>query len=37
MMSGNDVLIGASGNGKGRWFKEGVEAVDTVKIGEEHW
>lgn len=36
MMSGNDVLIGADGNGEGRWFVDGVD-VEDVRIGEEHW
>ncbi|KAL8926269.1 MAG: hypothetical protein Q9172_001863 [Xanthocarpia lactea] len=37
MMSGNDVLIGEDGNGKGRWF-EGLnpDEVDGVVIPEGH-
>lgn len=33
MMSGNDIEIGR----EERWFHEGVEDVDTVEIGPEHW
>ncbi len=38
MMSGNDVLIGENGNGKGRWF-EGLnpDEVDGVVIPEGHY
>ncbi|KAI4262665.1 MAG: hypothetical protein L6R42_002166 [Xanthoria sp. 1 TBL-2021] len=37
MMSGNDVLIGEDGDGKGRWF-EGLNAedVDGIVIPEGH-
>lgn len=37
MLSGNDVLIGADGNGKGRWF-EGLKAeeVDKIVIPDGH-
>ncbi len=33
MMSGNDVCIGEGE----RWFTRGVEGVEDVVIGEEHW
>ena len=32
-MSGNDIVLG---DGE-RWFGEGVEDVDSVAIGKEHW
>lgn len=32
-MSGNDVVLGK----EERWFGEGVEDVDSVEIGPEHW
>lgn len=42
MMSGNDLVLMEEGDGEGkkggeRWFGEGVEDVDGVEIGEEHW
>ena len=45
MMSGNDVLLGREGDGvgvpeegvMGRWFVDGVERVEEVEIGEEHF
>lgn len=36
MMSGNDVILGANGDGEGRWFADGVD-VDQVHIDERHW
>ncbi|EAW08876.1 nuclear transport factor 2 family protein [Aspergillus clavatus NRRL 1] len=36
MMSGNDLVLGPSGNGRGRWFVDGID-VDDVAITEEHW
>ena len=36
MMSGNDLVLGVSGDGEGRWFVDGVD-VDEVRIEERHW
>ncbi|KAL8680356.1 MAG: hypothetical protein Q9224_006948 [Gallowayella concinna] len=37
MMSGNDVLIGQDGNGKGRWFEgAGPEEIDEIALPEGH-
>lgn len=34
-MSGNDMFIGPDGNGRGRWFLDGVD-VHEVAINQEH-